>query len=434
MALFSRRVLQRVLDENAAFLRPKELLDICNLLNIVRDDYLATEWEQVILNAASKIGSIEYQPVLAGRRPDLLFKSKLSSFEFLAEITTASDKGLKRLNPVDALHEEFARHQRKRNLVTGGFEVRIEPRNSNIYRGSKETVSLMVPKIAEFNTKIFNRAFHLFMDCVCNAPDQCHTYQALHSDTRVHFAYDPQRRGCNSGQYLSYAIANRIDQNPVYNALKSKADQLKATNYRGIQGIFLCDGGCHTLRDSASWANFSADEIVRHFLAQFESVAFVLVITVKERWSPPNREVTIVPVLSTRAKCNIDSELQPVIRELLAQMPKPVDTPENALRQLKHRKGLSGRYWGNLHMSRDVKLSARILLEILAGERKLEEFERDFSLNSGRNPFRRALAEGRMISDVSVERRANDDDDIITLHFGKKDAAIGPFKIGAAQD
>lgn len=429
MALFSRRVLQRILYENAAFLPAKELANICKLLNTVRDDYLATEWEQVILNAASKVGSIQYEPTLSGRRkPDLLLRSK-PSFEIIADITTASDKGLNRLNPVAALHEEFERHQRKRKLLNGGFDVRIDSRGQRIYRGSKETVALMLPKRAEFSAKIFNAKFHKFMDSVCTIPDQCHAYHARNADTSVHFSYDPRRLGRNAGQHLSFTVANRIDQNPVYNALKSKGDQLKAVGYNGIRGIFLCDGGCQMLRTGPTWASFGRDEVVRHFLRQFDSVAFVVALVVREKWSSSKRDIVVEPTLYSLATRVAGGELQAVISELLRQFPKLVDTPENALRQHKLRNGLSGRYWGNLIMGGDIKISARVLLEILAGEKQLSEFESDFGLKPGENPFKHMLRNGRLISGVTIERRPDDDDDVVTLRFGGGDAAVQPFSV-----
>jgi hypothetical protein len=433
MALFSRRVLQRVLYENAAFLPAKELSNICHLLNTVRDDYLATEWEQVILNAASKVGSIQYEPTLGGRRkPDLLLRSK-SSFEFIADITTASDKGLNRLNPVDALHEEFERHQRKRKLLNGGFDVRIDSHSRTIYRGSNETVSLMLPKRSEFKAKIFNAAFHKFMDSVCSVPDRCRAYHARDVDTSIHFIYDPRKRGRNAGQHLSYTVANRLDQNPVYNALKSKGDQLKAVGYNGIRGIFLCDGGCQMLRTGPTWANFGRDEVVRYFLKQFDSVAFVVALVVREKSSSSKRDIIVEPTLYSLATRGGEGELQAVVAELLRQIPKLVDAPENALRQHKLRNGLSGRYWGNLVMGSDIRMSARVLLEILAGEKSLSEFERDFGLKPGENPFKQRLESGRLISEVSIERRPDEDDDVVTLRFGNRDAAVGAFSVSSSK-
>jgi hypothetical protein len=432
MALFSRRVLQRLLCENAAFLPAKELSNICNLLNTVRDDYLATEWEQVILNAASKVGSIQYEPILGGRRKaDLLFRSK--SFEFIADITTASNKGLNRRNPVDALQEEFERHQRKRKVLNGGFDVRIDSHSRTIYRGSSEVVALMLPKRSEFRAKIFNAEFRKFMASVCTMPDQCRAYHARDVDTSVHFSYDPRKRGRNAGQHFSFTVANQIDQNPVYNALKSKGDQLKAVGYKGVRGIFLCDGGCQMLRTGPTWINFGRDEVVRHFLKQFDSVAFVVALVVREKWSSSKRGIIVEPTLYSLATRGADGELHAVIAQLLRQFPKLVDTPENALRQHKLRKGLSGRYMGNLIMGGDIKMSARVLLEILAGEKPLSEFESGFGLKSGQNPFKEMLRSGRLISDVSIERRPDEDDDVVTLRFEGRDVAVHPFSVRSSR-
>lgn len=175
MALFTRRHLQRVLNENAAFLSPKQLSTMCGLLNTVRDDYLATEWEQVIVNAASKVGVVRYEPRLAGNRtPDLQFQANEPSLQFIADVATASDKGLRKLNPVDALHEEFWRHRQNRKLFMGGFDVQVDAYPNSVYRGSEEKVRLKLPNRPEFNDKIFNSGFHGFLRNVQTVPEQRH--------------------------------------------------------------------------------------------------------------------------------------------------------------------------------------------------------------------------------------------------------------------
>jgi hypothetical protein len=232
---------------------------------------------------------------------------------------------------------------------------------------------------------------------------------------------------------LSFTVANRIDRNPVYNALKSKGDQLKAVGYSGIRGIFLCDGGCQMLRTGPTWANFGRDEVVRHFLKQFDSVAFVVALVIQEKWSSSKRNIIVEPTLYSLPTRGADGELQAVVAELLRQFPKLVDTPENALRQHKLRNELSGRYWGNLIMGGDIKMSARVLLEILAGEKNPSEFESDFGLKPGENPFKQMLQSGRLISDVSIEPRPDKDDDVVTLRFGNRDVAVGPFSVSSSK-
>src|ERR1700691_4181297 len=175
MALFARRRLQRILDENAAFLAPKQLVTACNLLNLVRDEYLSTEWEQVILNAASKIGAVRHEPALGGDcTPDLWFKTSDQSLEFIADVTAASDRGLNKLNPVDALDEEFWRHLRKAKLFTGGFDRQVDAYPNSVYRGSGERVRLKLPARGEFDQKIFHAEFHRFLRAVKAQPEQVH--------------------------------------------------------------------------------------------------------------------------------------------------------------------------------------------------------------------------------------------------------------------
>jgi hypothetical protein len=78
-------------------------------------------------------------------------------------------------------------------------------------------------------------------------------------------------------------------------------------------------------------------------------------------------------------------------------------------------------------MGGHVKMSARMLLELLAGTKTLEEFEEDYSLEKNGNPFRRMLDQGRLISEVTVEHQPDKDDDLITIRFGMPDPAVSPF-------
>jgi hypothetical protein len=118
MALFSRRALHRLLNQNAAFVSKQQNSTACGLLNEPHENYVATEWEQVIVNAASKFGIVRYEPQLGESNPDLLFRSGDGSFEFIADVTAPSDKGFHDLNPIEAFEEEFWRLLRKANGLT----------------------------------------------------------------------------------------------------------------------------------------------------------------------------------------------------------------------------------------------------------------------------------------------------------------------------
>lgn len=225
MALFTRRLLQRILDENAAFLRTDQLSTICGLLNRVHDNYLAVEWEQVLLNTISKLGSVSYEIKSSGpTSPDVLFCSPDLSIEFLAEITTASDSGLHEQNPIDYLIDELARRVQKAGLPFAGFDVQCDALTNAPHSGSPKKARLKLPPRRDFEFRIFHSDFKRFLRSIREKSDTAHKFDAVGPDVGVHIAYDPAKRGGNSAGYLAYTSANVKDNNPVYNALKAKGD------------------------------------------------------------------------------------------------------------------------------------------------------------------------------------------------------------------
>ncbi len=434
MALFARRSLQRILDQNASFLTPKQLATAANLLNTVRDEYVSNEWEQAVLNAASRLGEVRHEAVFGGeRKPDLWFKASAPSVEFIADVTAASDRGLNKLNPVDAFDEDFWRHLKKAKLFNGGFDRQIDAHPNSVYRGSQEKVRLKLPPRRDFAQTIFNKTFYAFLRAVKSQPEIIHRFNATGTDVGVHITYDPAKRGRSGGGHRSFTAANVIDQNPVYNALKAKGDQLKGVNFPGFAGIFLCDGGCQMLRlTSTDWASYTVDEIVRYFFRQFASVSFVTTFIVREMHSLTWRERKrlIDAKLYLNRKSQIDSvALSQIVAKMHASLPQPQTTPENAMHDLRSGDGMSGRHIGEIQMGGNIKMSARTLLELLAGSKTIEQFEADYNFRPDENPFRRMLAQGRLLSNVTIEHRAEQDDDIATLEFGQPDPAISRFRV-----
>lgn len=433
MALFSRRILQRALDESESYLNHKQRENTCNLLNTVRPDYLAIEWEQIILNAASKIGRIQHEPAFGGlTKPDLLLE--VPGLRFIADVTAVSDRGFQKSNPTDALDEEFRRQLRKHKLSGGGFDIQIDAHPRSVYRDSPDKPGLKLPKISAFHTKIFTADFRRFLENVRKNPEQSHHLDAVHSDTGVHFSYHPARRGTNSSSHLSFDFANVIDQNPVYNALRAKADQLRNTKFIGVKGIFLCDGNCRMLGStSANWAAYQCQEVIWHFLKQHQSIAFVVTVVVREvaiGGTFHNIQRYIEPKLYLNPQWQSQqSALQKTLLELLTHLPPLEQSPVNALNELKGRKEPWGRYQGRLTVSDGITMSARMLLEILSGERTIEDFENEYRMRREENPFRRKLFEGRLITEVNIERLPIHDDDRVTIRFGKIDPAIHVFQL-----
>ncbi|HXM64510.1 MAG TPA: hypothetical protein VN950_26855 [Terriglobales bacterium] len=434
MAIFTRRHLQQVLDENSEFLTPKQSEVICDLLNTPRDDYLSTEWEQVIINAASKLGIAQHEPSLGGTaKPDLFLQCNEPALEFVADIATVSDRGTRRRNPFDSLEEEFKLHLRKGNLLAaGGFNLQVDPRSLSFYRGSAEKPALKLPERKEWPQKIFSPGFRKFLKDVQAQPDCCHKYDASGPDTGVHFTYDPAKRGRLTGGHLVCEISNVLDKNPLYYALKSKGDQLKASGYGGPKGIFICDGGCHTLSSTTShFSSYNANEIVGHFFRQYDSVLFVVCFVVQEHYTHVghDRKRSVEAKLFLNPKWRIDTvALTEVISKVHRLLPPPQSSPGNAVARLKSDRGMQGEYFGRLTMGGSVKMSSRMLLELLSGNRTIGQFLQEYRMEPGHNPFSRALAEGRLISKVTIERQPDKDDDCAIVEFGDPDPAVVRFR------
>lgn len=274
MALFSRRDLQRMIDENARFLRPEQVEEHVRRLNAFRPDYLSTEWEIALLNAFSKVGDVQHEPELGGSAYlDLVFKG--DGLEFAAEIATVSDQQRHKQNPVDPLREELARRVRKRKISSGGFDVKVGPRPDCLSKGRGTRHGLLLPSVSEFADRIFNRKFDSFLSSILANPMVRAEYRVEDSTTNVVIRYVPGARTW-SGSHLSYTGANVIDDNPVFNGLKAKAAQLKRSKYNGIRGVFICDGGCEMLTTTMhSWGTYSLRDVVIDFCRQHQSVAFL---------------------------------------------------------------------------------------------------------------------------------------------------------------
>ena len=82
---------------------------------------------------------------------------------------------------------------------------------------------------------------------------------------------------------------------------------------------------------------------------------------------------------------------------------------------------------------RHVRLSARVVLDLLAGKISAEQFQRTYgwhhdSERSGPNPFAQAQEHGQLITSASVEAGGDADDDWIEFRFGPPDPAAAPLR------
>jgi hypothetical protein len=158
MAIFCRRTLQRLINENATFLSRKQLVSHVSKLN---DGDLSAEWEVVLLNVFSKVGKVVHEQRFNGKKPDVYLMSHREDVSFLADIKTVSDEGIELQNPQrhlhERLHDEVVKHGIRGHwrLDVGGDLERA--------RRTGSMVELSLPAIARFDQDIFNSDWAAFV-------------------------------------------------------------------------------------------------------------------------------------------------------------------------------------------------------------------------------------------------------------------------------
>jgi hypothetical protein len=284
---------------------------------------------------------------------------------------------------------------------------------------------LFIPGKKEFDTVIFNKDFHRFLDEIQKSRREKRDFSVAKSDAQVAITYDPTQMYFWMN-YLSYTVPFSATQNAIYRSLEEKAGQLKLSQFAGRKGIVLCDGGCDALyRRGRQGLDLDSSDIIGKFLSDQKSIDFVLMLLVesdRSGYSGPDHLAVSAKGYFLRA----DSPVAPLVNylrnELPHHLPKPENTPISAYSLENEGKSFNG---GGTMSDRSIKMSSRAVMGLLSGQTNQEDFMRD-------NPhvkemFARALRQGRLLKDVAVKSCQERDDDWIEFTFSESDPAISPF-------
>jgi hypothetical protein len=149
MALFSRRRLSVSLHRNSTIVSQEKLKDWVSRLNTISDDYVATEWELILLEVFSQLGSLQYEPEELGR-VDLNFESADGRVSFAADIIAISDRQLHKENPAAFFADELRRKLRRAGIIHGTLFYKIGERNHPQGWGRGHERVLLLPHVSAF--------------------------------------------------------------------------------------------------------------------------------------------------------------------------------------------------------------------------------------------------------------------------------------------
>lgn len=450
MAIFSRRILQRLLNENSQFLPEGQVKKHVVQLNRMPEQLtLSYEWEVVLLNALSKIGNVVHEKNFGGsRNADIYFEAfDNSNAFFVADITAVSDQGLEKSNPFNALSDMLHELVKDHGLRANSFDLQVGRHPGLTYKGGPK-VKLKLPGRARFSQVIFGDKFSKFVFDIHQSPNATHRYEVKTNDVDVVISYIPRQKYA-SGGYASYTELHSLTENTVYQALESKASQLAGTCFDGPLGIFLCDGGSSFFtKESTRGLSYSTDEIIQGFLASHEEINFIITFrsgrqsSLMEFSRQRNPYLIFIRLYRGLKFGGLPFDIWAILKKMEAVMPTPESDARNAIHFIKGNKPNAGRsHWGGMEMNygervTKVKISSRALLELLAGEVDQKKFFEHHGfipseLNSTTpiNPFRIALSRSQLIQGISVERSESDDDDWIAFELKGPDAAISSFMV-----
>jgi hypothetical protein len=436
--LFSRRCLQ----ERLTALRPRlgdEAVDaLAARLNRPGKDRMAAMWEVVIFHSLAARGQLGLEaPLASGRRPDIGFS--VEELSFTADITAVSDDGLDEQNPYHELSEAVEKAKKGLGLPIGGLNLQVHSRVETSARGERRVLRL--PPRARVGDFVRD-------EIVPRLREQLQAGQSVlrltidDDDIGIDLTIDPAKSPYSSGGFAAYDVPTIKDRNPLYNALKSKALQLRGAE--GLVGVIVGDADCRALQSHRPGGrNLTATQIALEFLRQYGSISFVLLLTAEEEarsWLRTERARRwIAPTLVTRPEDGGSASLLSFFSRMAAEMPAPVRNSANAALRAREAEYDFGFHGGTTMSARTIRMSLRELMETLAARRMLTD-------NGAKYPaaaralrpddpsplqmqFERALREGRLPTNVVIQAQGpGEDDDWIEFTLGEPDAAIAPFR------
>lgn len=477
MSIFARREIQTILDSYESIVGKKKLRQIITALNIEGSETnekrvlesVSRTWEIAIISAFAMCGNIKHESKISnGKCPDIFYRDQ--DISLLADVFAVSDDQQHKKNPADEFSSIIQKLWRDLGPRKGTLAWRIEAidlpastpapsvlcwplhlssRGRPINRGTLKRLALPPSSgLSEYLRKKVSPFFEE-LQASSNIAKSLQVDEPYDAEIAVRFSitYSPNGTGL-SGTYPAYTTISDIERHVLWGRLTDKSKQFALATEEMPRVIFVCDAGCEALSNSlAGVANeYRIEEILDHFWRRpvystdqgwswitENNISAVLVLSIEAvsapLFLPVHREFSIKARLYTNhySRYPLNESSTKLLGRIVSKLPKPIESPSNALRAASVNPITSRRLGGFTMSQNAIEISGIELLQILSGELSPEDFCRNYSLSS--NPFKNALMAYRTIESVKVEPAVDRDDDKIIIEFGSYDAAIGPFRV-----
>lgn len=434
-----------MLDDIAAWMPEEPLAELLGRLNTAKTNRLPQMWELAWLYALGAVVHVEHEHPLPNGKPDLWFSVSEGDrlIQVVADITVLSDSALNSANPIEQLTNAVHQQARKVGIQGGGFHVSVshlEAGESN----AKTRVQLLIPTGPAFE-QLVKRHLKPFARDVAADPSVPRTLKVDEPGTNFTVEYKGPSR-FSGGSYRAYDGALSRESNVLFNRLRDKTRQLRGAPEGAVRMLVVCDGDCALLRRDRPLEGFSAQQVAEHFLRGSQTIDLVLLVTVVEEGASSfaRREhrylrCNLVAADSGRPAhltSGVIEAVRHVFEDAIKKLPKPWMMPNNALRRNLDSNWSASMEGGYEHGGDRIKVSARAVLELLAGAMTYERFAEVHGWTEGRfNMFRSRLTSGQLFRSARIESlRPDQDDDWLELEFGPPDPAISAFRPSRLSD
>lgn len=397
---------------------------------------LAAEVELGLLWAIGKVTETQLHPELSGtkRRPEAFCLKLFPSAPAYIEVTAVSDDTFSDRDKMERaanIISQFANSVRKGS----GEHLRFRFKENRGYENGKYRRYRCIKSAFKLTPAIEDILRNWLIK-----PDWPNPQSIRLTDDTIDVEVQWSDHVHRAGRAFSSmpSIAYDVEDNPVYKRLKEKQSQLSGAPPGSLKCIFLVDVGCDTLRvlhrSDSTRRIATGEQIIWHFLNKY-SVDIVVVFSAQSNniYSPVGAS-RIWRVTYFDKRTSVPTEEHDGLRKIAAVLPTP--NYEGYTARSLHRQGSftpqgRGQYLGSHaisgggRMSMEMKLSARLVLEFLAGRITAEQFH-DFSGTS--HVFETMLKAGKTLQNARIEKTGLDKDDDYLVFDLDLDYAALPLK------
>jgi len=380
-----------------------------------------------VVAASAKHGTLRYEPAVGKARPDIWLENAGNDRDIalVAEVVTVSDYGTIEKNPSDFLFDQLFMMAMKLGLNWSSLGWHVGDRMEGRY--PNRWIKVLLPGKSVIQSRL-RTSIKPFLLRVRNEPSRPHELVWNEPDVDFRLFHDPTQRQARFGGPLIATVPYSKTQNPLYERLRSKAKQLAKTGFSGIRGVIIGDADCYCLQKrSGDGISYGVREIVTAFLSRYPSIAFVTTSRYEHQTSYMmeqghflRHDVYFQDGLSDPGR----NKLLYLLDSLFGDVPRPIQSPNNALRDVIARRELSrgskiGAYeWQG---TQKLKIPTRVFLGLVGRTLTPREFKllfhRPMPLNGG--PliwfFRKLVTAKIPIRQVWVELLPDEDNDWIVF-------------------